>query len=96
MTSIPARLPPGVQLHVLHASADRDLDAVFAAVRTTRSLSGPTYSSLRAWNTWRTIIPSVPAIFSSRKFVTAGGLVSYNLKTAKGSSARSSSSSSSS
>jgi putative ABC transport system substrate-binding protein len=26
---------------------------------------------------------AVPAIFSTRKFVAAGGLVSYNLKTAK-------------
>jgi hypothetical protein len=32
----------------------------------TRSSSGPTYSSLRAWNS-----------------IAAGGLVSYNLKTAK-------------
>ncbi len=50
------RLPPSrMQLHVLHASTDRDLDTVFATISQLRvdprsPSSAPTYSSLRVWN----------------------------------------------
>jgi putative tryptophan/tyrosine transport system substrate-binding protein len=74
-----------MQLHVLHASADRDLDTVFAALRADALVIGPYlfFTSRMEQLGAPSLRHAVPAIFSTRKFVAAGGLVSYNLKTAK-------------
>jgi putative tryptophan/tyrosine transport system substrate-binding protein len=80
MRSLQAAAPAlGMRLHVLHASTDRDLDTVFAALRADALVIGP-YSffisrieQLGALS----LRHAVPAIFWYRKFVAAGGLMSY-------------------
>jgi putative ABC transport system substrate-binding protein len=73
----------GLQLHVLHASTERDLDTAF-----------PTLGELRAgalvigsdafFNNRSELLAAlalrhaVPAIFQFREFVAAGGLMSYS------------------
>jgi putative tryptophan/tyrosine transport system substrate-binding protein len=72
----------GVELHVLHASAERDFDTAFAALARLRasallinpSLLFNTRSEQLATLTMR---HAVPAIFQFREFASAGGLMSY-------------------
>jgi putative ABC transport system substrate-binding protein len=72
----------GVQLHVLHASAERDFDTAFAALARLRvgalminpNLLFNTRSEQLAALTVR---HAVPAIFQFREFAAAGGLMSY-------------------
>jgi putative tryptophan/tyrosine transport system substrate-binding protein len=72
----------GVQLHVLHASAERDFDAAFATLAQLRadalligaSLFFNTHSEQLATLTVR---HAVPAIYQFRAFAAAGGLMSY-------------------
>jgi putative tryptophan/tyrosine transport system substrate-binding protein len=72
----------GVQLHVLHASTERDLDTVFASLAQLRAgalVIGPD----AIFNGWAeqlaalTVHHAVPAIFERRAFAAAGGLMSY-------------------
>jgi putative ABC transport system substrate-binding protein len=72
----------GVQLHVLHASTERDLDTVFATLAQLRAgalVIGPD----AIFNGWAeqlaalTVHHAVPAIFERRAFAAAGGLMSY-------------------
>jgi putative tryptophan/tyrosine transport system substrate-binding protein len=69
----------GMQLHVLHASTDRDLDMVFAALRADALVIGPYlfFTSRMEQLGALSLRHAVPAIFSARPFVAAGGLISY-------------------
>jgi len=72
----------GLQLHVLHASAERDFDTVFATFLQLRA-GGLVVSSDGFFATHSeqlaalTIRHAVPAIHQSRDFTIAGGLMSY-------------------
>jgi putative tryptophan/tyrosine transport system substrate-binding protein len=72
----------GVQLHILHASADHDFDTVFANLAELRAgglvIGGdPFFNSRGDQLGARSIRHAVPAIFQFRAFATAGGLISY-------------------
>jgi putative ABC transport system substrate-binding protein len=69
----------GMQLHVLHASTDRDLDTVFAALRADALVIGPYlfFNSRMEQLGAMSLRYAVPAIFTYRPFVMAGGLISY-------------------
>ena len=69
----------GMQLHVLHASTDRDLDTVFAALRADALVIGPYlfFGSRQEQLGALSLHYAVPAIFTYRPFVAAGGLMSY-------------------
>jgi putative ABC transport system substrate-binding protein len=69
----------GMQLHVLHASTDRDLDTVFAALRADALVIGPYlfFRSRMEQLSALSLRHAVPAISTYRLFVAAGGLMSY-------------------
>jgi putative ABC transport system substrate-binding protein len=72
----------GMQLHVLHANTDRDLDTVFAAIGQLRAdalVIGPYlfFNSHIEQLVALSLRRAVPAIFTQRKYVAAGGLMSY-------------------
>jgi putative ABC transport system substrate-binding protein len=70
------------KLHILHASAERDIDAAFATLRQLRA--GALVISPEAFFNSRseqlaalTVRHEVPAIYTYREFAAAGGLMSY-------------------
>ena len=72
----------GLQLHVLQASAERDFDAVFTALRQLRA--GALVIGTDALFTDRceqiatlALRDAVPTIYENREFTAAGGLISY-------------------
>jgi putative tryptophan/tyrosine transport system substrate-binding protein len=72
----------GLQLHVLHASAERDFDTVFASL--IQMQAGALVINNDAFFLSRseqlaalTVRHAVPTIFSYREFTAAGGLMSY-------------------
>ena len=72
----------GMQLHVVQASSDRDLDTAFAALGQLRAdalVIGPyLFFTSRAEELGAlSLRRAVPAIFTYRKFAAAGGLKSY-------------------
>ncbi len=72
----------GVQLHVLHASTERDLDTVFATVAQQRGgalVIAPDvfFSNQKEQLAALALRHAVPAIFQSPEFAAAGGLMSY-------------------
>jgi putative tryptophan/tyrosine transport system substrate-binding protein len=74
----------GLQLNVLHATTERDFDAVFAAMaplRTGALIIGPeTYWRSPARSRQLAALAArlaIPAIYTSRDFVASGGLMSY-------------------
>jgi putative ABC transport system substrate-binding protein len=72
----------GVQLHVLHASTEPDLDTVFATLVRQRVaalvISTDSFFVSRAEQLAALALRhAVPAIFQDRAFVAAGGLISY-------------------
>jgi putative ABC transport system substrate-binding protein len=76
----------GVNLHVLHASTERDLDAVFANLIQSRAgglviAAEPLFSSLNKQFAELTVRHAVPAITGGRDFAAAGGLLSYGADT---------------
>ena len=76
----------GVGLHVLHASTERDLDAVFANLIQSRAgglviAAEPLFSSLNKQFAELTVRHAVPAITGGRDFAAAGGLLSYGADT---------------
>jgi putative ABC transport system substrate-binding protein len=75
----------GMQLHVLHASTDRDLDTVFAALRADALVIGPylSFNSRMEQLVSLSLHHAVPAIFTFRKYVAAGGLMSYGANEAE-------------
>jgi putative tryptophan/tyrosine transport system substrate-binding protein len=72
----------GLKLHVLHASAERDFDTVFASLRQLGAgglvIGNDTFFSTRSGQLAALALRhAVPAIFQYRQFVEAGGLMSY-------------------
>jgi putative ABC transport system substrate-binding protein len=72
----------GLQLHVLHASTERDFDAVFATLVKLRAgaliISLGTFFAARSEQLAAlTVRYAVPAVFQYRPFAAAGGLLSY-------------------
>ena len=72
----------GLELHVLHASAERDFDEVFSrliALRAGGLMIGPDpYFTSRSEQLGAlTARHSVPAVYENRDFVVAGGLMAY-------------------
>jgi ABC-type uncharacterized transport system substrate-binding protein len=72
----------GLNLHVLHAGAESDFDAVFTTLRQLRA-GGLVIGSDVFFNTQSRQLAAlavrfaVPAIYQFREFVEAGGLMSY-------------------
>jgi ABC-type uncharacterized transport system substrate-binding protein len=72
----------GLEIHVLHASGERDLDAVFARMRELR-IEGlvigvdPLFNSQSVHLAKLATDHSLPSIHVLRQFVAAGGLASY-------------------
>jgi putative tryptophan/tyrosine transport system substrate-binding protein len=72
----------GLQLHVLHASAERDFDSVFASLSQLRTdalvISGDLFYTSRSEQLAAlTVRHAVPSIYQFREFAAAGGLLSY-------------------
>jgi putative ABC transport system substrate-binding protein len=72
----------GLQLHVLHASSERDFDTVFATLAQLRAgalVIGPDvfYNARSEQLAALTVRHAVPAIYQYRPFAEAGGLLSY-------------------
>jgi putative ABC transport system substrate-binding protein len=72
----------GVQLHVLHASAEREFDTVFASLGQLRAGAlvigpDPLFVARSEQLAALALRHAVPAISSIREFVAAGGLMSY-------------------
>ena len=72
----------GLQLHVLHASAERDFDAVFATLPQLRAgglvVASDTLFATRSEQLAALAVShAVPAIHQSRDYALAGGLMSY-------------------
>jgi hypothetical protein len=84
-TGAASQLPPassGLELHVLHASAERDLDAAFATLVQLRAGGLVTSADVFLRNRGDQLAPlalrhMVPAIFPWRQAALAGGLMSY-------------------
>jgi putative ABC transport system substrate-binding protein len=77
-----AALTLGVQLHVLHASADRDFDTVFATMAQLRAGAfvigaDPLFTSRLEQLAALALRHVLPAVYQFREFAAAGGLVSY-------------------
>ncbi len=72
----------GLQLHVVHASEERDFDTVFASLVQLRA-GGLVIGADALFNSRSeqiaalTVSHAVPAIYQFREFVSAGGLMSY-------------------
>ena len=72
----------GVQLHVLHASTERDFDTVFATLAQLRADAlvigtDAMFNGRAEQLAALTVHHAVPAIFQRRAFAAAGGLMSY-------------------
>jgi putative tryptophan/tyrosine transport system substrate-binding protein len=72
----------GLQLHVLHASTDRDFDTVFGRLVELRAgglvIGGEPFFNSRSEQLGAlTLRHAVPAIYQLRAFAAAGGLMSY-------------------
>ena len=72
----------GLQLHVLHASAEHDFDAVFASLIQLRAgglvIGGDPFFNSRSKQLGALALRhAVPAIYQLRAFTAAGGLVSF-------------------
>jgi putative ABC transport system substrate-binding protein len=72
----------GMQLHILHASTESEIDAAFAALVQWQAdalfvASDPLFFSRREQIVTLVARHAVPAIYDLREFVAAGGLISY-------------------
>ena len=72
----------GVQLHVLHASTERDFDTVFASLSRLRAGalvigSDPFFNSRTQQLAALALRHAMPTMYPYREYVMAGGLVSY-------------------
>jgi putative tryptophan/tyrosine transport system substrate-binding protein len=89
MRTVQAAAPAlGMQLHVLQASTDHDLDTAFAAIGQLRAdalVIGPYlfFNSRKERLGALSLRHAVPAIFIYREFVAAGGLMSYGANEAE-------------
>jgi putative ABC transport system substrate-binding protein len=72
----------GLQLHIVHASSDRDFDAVFASL-TERRVGGLVIAPDNLFTTLSeqlaklSVRHAMPAVYQYREFAAAGGLISY-------------------
>jgi putative tryptophan/tyrosine transport system substrate-binding protein len=78
----PAARTLGLQLHILHASTDRDFDTVFASLAQMRAVAlviGADFffNSRSEQLAALALRHMVPAIYQFREFAAAGGLMSY-------------------
>ena len=77
----------GLQLHVLKASVDGDIDAAFAALPGLQA-GGLVINSDQLFDSWSlkisalALLHSVPAIYQHRAFTAGGGLISYGASVA--------------
>jgi putative ABC transport system substrate-binding protein len=77
----------GLQLHVLKASVDADIDAAFAALPGLKA-GGLVIGSDQFFDSWSlkigalALLQSVPAIYQHRAFTAGGGLISYGASVA--------------
>src|SRR5215475_11563778 len=72
----------GLELHVLHASSEREIDAAFATLVQLRAGAlvigaDPLFTSRSEQLSALTIRHRVPAIYQFREFVSTGGLMAY-------------------
>jgi putative ABC transport system substrate-binding protein len=72
----------GLQLHIVHASSDRDFDAIFerlVELRVGALVIGPDslFSNHKEQLAKLTVRHAIPAIYQYREFAAAGGLMSY-------------------
>jgi putative ABC transport system substrate-binding protein len=72
----------GIELHVLHASTERDLDTAFATfarlqVGALLIIPSQLFNTLSEQLATLTVRHALPAIFQFREFAAAGGLMSY-------------------
>ena len=69
----------GIKLHIVHASSDDELNAVFATLRTGGLVvaTEPFFDSRRDRLVALAARHAVPAIYAWREYVAAGGLMSY-------------------
>jgi putative tryptophan/tyrosine transport system substrate-binding protein len=72
----------GLELHVLHASSEREIDAAFATLVQLRAGAlvigaDPLFTSRSEQLAALTIRHRVPAIYQFREFVSTGGLMAY-------------------
>src|SRR5262245_26557235 len=72
----------GLQLHVLHASTERDFDTVFATLVQLRAGAlvigaDPFFSSRLEQLASLTVRHAMPTVYQTREFTAAGGLMSY-------------------
>jgi putative ABC transport system substrate-binding protein len=72
----------GLELHVLNASTEQDLDGAFAKMIQLRAGglvigTDPFFASQRERLAVLTVRHALPAVYEFREFVTAGGLMSY-------------------
>jgi putative ABC transport system substrate-binding protein len=72
----------GLQLHVLHASTERDFDAAFAALAQLRAGglvigADPLFNNRPDQLVALGARHAVPTVYQFREFVEAGGLISY-------------------
>jgi putative tryptophan/tyrosine transport system substrate-binding protein len=73
----------GLQLHVLHASAERDFKAVFATLAQSRARglligsADPFFTGQREQLAAMALHHAMPAVYQFREFAAAGGLMSY-------------------
>lgn len=76
-----AALKRGLQLHVLNASTERDLDAAFTKLHELRAgaliIGQDVLFSQREQLAALTVRNAIPAIYDLREFAAAGGLMSY-------------------
>jgi putative tryptophan/tyrosine transport system substrate-binding protein len=74
----------GLEIHVLHASADRDFDTVFATLVQLQAGAlvigpDPFFSSRPEQLAALTVRHAVPTVYQTREFTAAGGLMSYGV-----------------
>jgi putative ABC transport system substrate-binding protein len=72
----------GLQIHVLHASTDRDFDTVFTSLRQLRASAlvignDPFFISRSEQLATLALRHGAPTIYQFREFAAAGGLMSY-------------------
>jgi putative tryptophan/tyrosine transport system substrate-binding protein len=72
----------GLKLDILHASADRDLDAVFGTLSRLRAAGlviapDPFFNTVSERLATLALHAGIPAVYQYREFVTAGGVMSY-------------------
>src|SRR5262249_49490360 len=75
----------GLQLHVFHASTDREFDTVFASLAQMRAVvlvigSDAFFNSRSEQLAALALRHPVPAIYQYREFAAAGGLMSYGTR----------------